>query len=63
MIVEVTETTYMGVTLFYVKNHGWKFAFGENEYLFPNLQAAESAIMDIKQVIIPKHRGNKISNT
>ena len=62
MIIEITETTYMGVDLFYVKNKGWKFAFGDSEYLFPHFQAAQSAIEEIMQVIIPRHKGNKISN-
>ena len=60
MIVEVTETWYMGVDVFYVQNKGWKFTFGNIEYLFPHLQAAQSAIREIKQIVIPKHKGQKI---
>jgi hypothetical protein len=54
----VTEITYMGVDLFYIENLGWNFAFGQNEYWFPTLQAAKSAITEFTQNIIPKHCAN-----
>ncbi len=53
MIIGVTQTTFMGVDLFLVENQGWKFTLAGKEHLYPDLQSAREAILEIKQVKIP----------
>lgn len=48
MIIEVKEVNYKGVLLQHVDRKGWKFNFGEQEYLFPYMQEAEQAIDEIQ---------------
>lgn len=48
MIIEVKEFNYYGILIQRMDSKGWKFSFGENEYLFPNLQDAKKAINDIR---------------
>ena len=60
MIIEVTETTYRGFKFELVKDKGWKIVLGDEAYLFPNFQAAQSAIDDFYRDVIPKNQGKKM---
>ena len=51
MIIEITETTYNGVLLQYVDRKGWKFSFGDQEYLFPNFQEAKKAVDEVQLLL------------
>ena len=55
MIIEVKEFYYHDVLVQRVDGKGWKFDFGENEYLFPNLQDAKKAINDIR-IMLAYHK-------
>lgn len=61
MIIEVKETTYRGFKLEHVKNKGWKIVLGEEEYLFPYFQEAQSAVDEFYRVVIPKHNGKRMN--
>lgn len=63
MIIEVTEFTFKGITLYRVDGKGWKCTLDEKEYLFPTCQDAQSAISEIFsdiQPVISKHGGVKL---
>lgn len=68
MIHMMTEKTYRGFNLVYHDgkgNTGWKCFIGETEYLFPNQQAAESAInqmLESSKDIIKQHDGKKLQS-
>ena len=55
MIIEVKEFYYHDVLVQRVDGKGWKFSFGENEYLFPNVQDAKKAINDIR-IMLAYHK-------
>lgn len=55
MIIEVKEFYYHDVLVQRVDGKGWKFDFGENEYLFPTLQEAEKMI-DAIRIILAYHK-------
>lgn len=65
MIQKILEMNYKGFHLVLdEERHGWKCVIGEQEILFPNLQAAEKAIDEILSGItaaIDKHKGVVIS--
>lgn len=58
-IIEVKEVNYKGILLQLVDGKGWKCNLGGDEYLFPHIQAAESAIneifRDIKPIVSKNH--------
>lgn len=62
MVIEVTECNYKGFRLELVKGKGWKIILGEDEYLFPHCQAAETAIDEFCRDVIKKHGGKKLKN-
>lgn len=68
MIHKVTEHVYRGFTLVLNEDkgkNGWKCFIGETEYLFPNVQAAQSAINQVLEAsidIIKKHDGKKLQS-
>lgn len=62
MIIEVTKVNYKGFTIVYVEQQGWKIIL-EEEYLFPNLQAAQSAVNTFLREVIPDHKGKKIKHS
>lgn len=43
MIIEVKELDYLGFHLELAEGSGWKVVLKDVEYLFPTLQAAQSA--------------------
>ena len=51
MIIEITETEHKGVLLQYVDRKGWKFSFGNREYLFPTFQEAKKAVDQIQLML------------
>lgn len=63
MIIEVKEYNYRGFTLYHVENKGWKIVLGDEEYLFPHCQAAETAIDAFIREVIPQHEGKKLRKT
>lgn len=63
MIIEVKETTYRGFKLEHVENKGWKIVLGEEEYLFPHFQAAQSAIDEFYRDVIPKNQGKRLKHS
>ena len=63
MIVEVKETTYKGFKLELVKGNGWKIILGDEAYLFPTFQDAQSAVDDFFRDVIPKNQGKKMKRT
>ena len=66
MIRKITEEIYRGFTLVLNEDKGkfgWKCFIGETEYLFPNQQAARSAINQVVEAskdIIKQHDGKKL---
>ena len=60
MIIEVKETTYKGFKIELVENSGWKIVLGDDAYLFPRLQAAQSAVDDFYREVIPKYKGKRM---
>lgn len=68
MIHQIVEKTYRSFNLVYHDekgNTGWKCFIGETEYLFPNQQAAESAINQVVEAskdIIKQHDGKKLQS-
>lgn len=60
MIIEITECDYRGFHIVHVDNEGWKIVLGDEEYLFPHYQAAQSAVDAFYRDVIPAHKGKKI---
>ena len=65
MIQKIVEVNYKGFHLVLAEEgqHGWKCVIGEQEILFPNSQAAESAIDEIladTADVIKKHKGTVV---
>ena len=63
MIIEVTESNYKGILIERVKDSGWKCNLGGQEYLFPYYTAAQAAIDEIFDDIMPiikKRQGKKL---
>jgi len=60
MIIEVKETTYKGFDIRLVENKGWKIVLGDEAYLFPHFQAAQSAVDEFYREVIPKHKGKRM---
>lgn len=60
MIVEVKESTYKGFKMELVESKGWKIVLGDDAYLFPNFQEAQSAVDEFYRDIIPKYHGKRM---
>lgn len=60
MIVEVKETTYKGFKIELVGNKGWKIVLGDDAYLFPHFQAAQSAVDAFYRDVIPEYHGKRM---
>ena len=51
MIIEVTETTFMGFHLQYVENKGWQIVLHDGvRILFPTMQDAQKACRQFRDV-------------
>lgn len=53
----LTEYLHEGFLLKHVEGQGWKFALGNEEYLFPNLQAAKGCIDGLLEVLVMDYGG------
>lgn len=60
MIIEVRETTYKGFKIEVVEDKGWKIVLGDEAYLFPHFQAAQSAVDEFYRDVIPKNHGKRM---
>lgn len=60
MIIEVKETIYKGFKIELVENKGWKIDLGDEAYLFPHFQAAQSAVDEFYCDVILKHNGKRM---
>jgi hypothetical protein len=56
----VTEYLHKGFLLKLVEGEGWKFAFGDTEYLLPNLQAAKGCIDGLIEVLVMDYGGKRL---
>lgn len=63
MIIEVKETTYKGFKIEHVESGGWKITLGDEAYLFPHFQAAQSAVDEFYRDVIPKNQGKRMKRT
>lgn len=63
MIIEIREYDYRGFHLKHSEGNGWILVVGEDEYLFPNANAAEVTINEFLRVLIPKNNGKKLKKT
>lgn len=62
MIIEVKELNFQGFHIELVEGSGWKIVLKDIEYLFPTLQAAQSACVMFHD-FAQKNGGKKIIST